>query len=414
MKLNPIVLFGLAGALGLAGFLATQQYLSGQEDEQKVPVLVAKTEIRVGDPVSLENAGFKEIAVSALPPQPIVNPEQFEGLFAGSRFLPGEVMVQGKVSSQFGNDSRRIPKGLRIHTILVSKTTSHAGLLQSGDRVDVLGLLDIAEIDPVTGRRDNFKQIKTILGDVEVWAVGRDVVGDDQSGSGREGQKDTSRRESGTVSLLVDPTQAVTLAGAESVGRLFISLRHPDDDVDTGDISFNTAELYKKKKDQNVREEEPAEPAPVAAAPAQPSLASRAAGALSTFLAREADGAADRAAADPTDVPTWTVMLHVGTEVRMNEVVDVPAARAAGFTEAQIAAKRRELRDPDYARRAAERRAARLAANPLTGLNPNAPAGPPPVPAATASSDDPPTPAVDGAPGDAADADDGLFPLPAP
>ena len=433
MKLNPLVLFGLAGALGLAGFLATQQYLSGQEDERKVPVLVARTEIRVGDPITQENSGFKEIAVSALPPEPITEPEQFEGSYAGSRFLPGEVMVQGKVAAQFGNDSRSIPRGMRVHTTSVDKTKSHAGLLRPGDRVDVMGSFDVSERDPVTGRSERFKQIKIVLGDVEVWAVGTEVVGADQSGSDREGKKDTSRKDSATVSLVVDPTQAVRLAGAESAGTLFLSLRHPDDDTDPGDISFTTSDLYGDKKDQNARPQASAEEtAPVAtvapaapdtpAAPAAPPTASQTDGALAAFLAAEESGAAVDAevAEEKGDVPTWTVTLHVGGDVQMNEVVDVPAAREAGFTDAEIASKQRELRDPNYANRVAAERsgdAARVAANPLErglsgGLSARPPAGPPAAPVATGSSDRP-EPAVDGTPPSAGD-DDGLFALPAP
>ena len=422
MNLNPLVLFGLAGALGLAGFVATQQYLHGQEDERKVPVLVAKTAIRVGDPVTAENSGFKEIAVSSLPQQPITGPEQFEGKYAGSNFGPGEVIVQTKVSEDFGNDSRKIPKGMRAFTTFVDKTKSHAGLLRPGDRVDVMGSFDVTETDPLSKRQNRYKMIRSVLGDVEVWAVGATVVGADQSGGDRESEKDTSRSDSSTVSLLLDPVQAVRLAGAESEGTLFLSLRHPDDDSDPGDISFVTSDLYGDDHDQNDRDRNardrnardadrpaadpaPADPAAAAArgtsAPPAPAAGSAFPVASAGSAGADADAAA---AAGPGEVPTWTVTVHVGEELRMEEVVDLPAARAAGFTDAQIARRRRELRDPSFAAKlAADRAAAAAPANPFAAP---APRTPPPRPAGAA-------PAL--AAGPALDADgpaDGLFPMP--
>ena len=426
MNLNPLVLFGLAGALGLAGFVATQQYLHGQEDEQKVPVLVARTAIRVGDPVTPENSGFKEIAVSALPQEPITDPAQFEGKYAGSNFGPGEVMVQTKVSADFGNDSRKIPKGMRAFTTFVDKTKSHAGLLRPGDRVDVVGSFDVSETDPLTKQRKRFKTIRTVLGDVEVWAVGAAVVGADQSGD-REDRKDTSRSGTSTVSLLVDPQQAVRLAGAESEGKLFLSLRHPDDDSDPGDISFVTSDLYGDERDQNARAPRPgagasadggrdgaapaasavASAASPAAAPALPAPRANATG-VAAFLDAEAAGpAAEHAGPErPADVPTWTVTMHVGESVKMSEVVDVAAAREAGFTGAEIARKRRELRDPAFATRVANERAAARGAAPAA--NPFAPA---PGPAAPPPAGDAPGDALAAAPA-SDDGNDGLFPMP--
>ena len=422
MKLNPLVLFGLAGALGLVAFLATQQHLSATTEERKVAVLVAKAEIDVGDPVTAQNAAMKEIPASALPPRPIVKPEQWQGLYAGSRFLPGEVMVQEKVAATFGSDSRSIPPGMLVQTINVDRAKSHAGLLTPGDRVDVFGSFDISEIDERTNRPRKYQMIKRILGDLEVWSVGSTVVGTEQGGD-REGQKDTARKTTSTVGLLTTPEQYARLAGAEAAGKLFLGLRHPDDDSDAGDISFVTDDLYGDPRDQRRREEEEAErqAAETAAKSAATPAPAPAAGGLGAFLAAEQAGGAPAAPAAlrADDVPTWTVVLHSGGSSRPAEVVDVAAARAAGFTPAQIAAKRRYLADPAAAPVGPNPLATRFAAGPGANETPFAPAEPPPTAAEPASGD----PLADEPADDAPAAEpprlsaagvgaDGMFPLP--
>ena len=380
MKLNPLVLFGLAGALGLVAFLATQQHLSAKTEEQKVPVLVARTEIRVGDPVTPENSAFKEIVVSALPARPITQPEQWEGQFAGSRFLPGEVIVQDKVAKKFGSDSRKIPPGMLVQTINVDRAKSHAGLLTPGDRVDVFGSFDVSETDKRTNRLKKYQMIKRILGDLEVWSVGSTVVGTEQGGD-REDQKNTANRSTSTVGLLTTPEQYARLAGSEAAGKLFLGLRHPDDESDAGDISFITKDLYGDNPTQVAREQnaERAEPEP---APARPAAGAGAGpGDLGSFLDAEIAGAAAPAPLRAVDVPTSTVTLHVGDDTQTTEVVDVLAARAAGYSAAQIADKRRFLANPGSAVAASNPFEARFAARP---------AAPPKPPAATAAAADAP------------------------
>ncbi|NNJ27792.1 Flp pilus assembly protein CpaB [Alienimonas chondri] len=395
MKLNPIVLFGLAGALGLVAFLATQQHLSAKTEEPKVAVLVARTEIRVGDPITEANSAMKEIVVSSLPARPITKQEQWESQFAGSRFLPGEVIVQDKVAAKFGSDSRKIPQGMLVQTINVDRAKSHAGLLTPGDRVDVFGSFDISEYDERTHRPRKYQMIKRVIGDMEVWSVGSTVVGAEQGGEDREGQKDTARLTTSTVGMLTTPEQYALLAGAEAAGKLFLGLRHPDDESDVGDISFTTDELFKSHTDQQKRADEEV------AEEDEPQIADVDVDAsLGTFLDKELARPAP-AALNPSDVPTWTVMMHVGGNTRATEVVDVAAARTAGFTNAQIADKRRMLMNGTEPA-ASNPFEARFAARPTTDVPRSA--EPPAEPF------EPPTPADDEAPAGDAPSDDALLP----
>ena len=423
MKLNPIVLFSLAGVLGLVAFLATQQHLSAKTEEERVAVLVAKTEIDVGDPVTEENSGMKRLPVSALPANPITKPEQWRGQFAGSRFLPGEVMLRGKVNAQFGAKSRQIPTGMMVQTINVDRTKSHAGLLTPGDRVDVWASFKVSVTDERTGRNRDVTRVKNVLGDLELWAVGDSVVGAEQGGANdRDAKKDTAKRDSSTVSLLVTPEQFGRLAGSEEIGTLFLGLRNPDDPTDFGDVMFDAQDLYEDGRDQRARSERntagvtapaaPVKAAPVAAATSRPDPADDVAAFLDAEQAAPVVAPAEKRA---EDVPTWTMTLHVGEEARPTEVVDVDAALAAGFTRGQIALKKRYLVDPNSAPAAT--------ADPLTGLAgpagladpaaaplpPAAEQGPPADPApAEDAADALPAPAADGP----AQEGDGMFPMP--
>ena len=358
MKLNPLVLLGVAGALGLAAFLGTQQMLSAQKggEEQKVSVLIATAEILTGDPLDESNTAFKPMPASVLPPQAVTSAEQFAGMAAGSRFLPGEIVVQGKIGSQFARASHAIPEGMHVVTISVDKTKTHAGLIAPGDRVDVLGIFQQEE--RVGSRSERYSVSTLVLGDLEIWSVGQDLRSRDLGGA--EGRGRGERTDTGTIGLLVTQAQASKLTVAEENGKLHVVLRNPDDESDPSMVQFDSRDLVPSGNDQEARRREQNARRtgdPVAGADSR-TAAGRAEVTADDFPAPSADdpaatlmnavaglwgGASPDAAAEP-EVPEWTVTVFNGDRTEAVRVIDADTARANGASEEQIRARGEALR----------------------------------------------------------------------
>ena len=107
--------------------------------------------------------------------------------------------------------------GTRAATIRPGESAQHAGLIDPGDRVDVIL---VARLPLDSGPEQALTS--TILEDVRVIAVDRQVG----TGAGDgEGGKDVERTKIVTVTLEVSPTQADLLALAEQEGTLFLAIR---------------------------------------------------------------------------------------------------------------------------------------------------------------------------------------------
>ena len=351
MKLNPLVLLAVAGALGLAAFLGTQQMLAARSDagEEKVSVLIATAEILTGDPLDETNTAFRPLPADMLPPQVITSAEQFAGQAAGSRFLPGEIVLQGKIGAQFARASHQIPKGMKVVTISVDKTKTHAGLLAPGDRVDVIGTFHQEER---TGNRSERYSVSTlVLGDLEIWSVGQDLRSRDLGGGDR-GRGE--RTDTGTVGLLVTQPQASKLTVAEEEGKLHVVLRNPDDESDPSQVAFDSRDLVRSGNDQEDRrgndQDAPAAevtagdfPAVAPAGPAADLGEARLAASVMSTVAGLWGGTPADAAAEP-EVPEWTVTVFNGDRTEAVRVIDADTARANGASEARIRSRREALR----------------------------------------------------------------------
>ena len=121
--------------------------------------------------------------------------------------------------------------GARAVTIRVGPATSHAGLIDPGDRVDVILS---AELETTNGGRSERSVLaRTIVEDVRVVAVDRRVgsrggaPGEDASGSrdGNGTERSEPRTEMITATLEVSPEQGDRLVLGEHEGKLSLAVR---------------------------------------------------------------------------------------------------------------------------------------------------------------------------------------------
>lgn len=214
----PLVLGAILAGIALA---AASRRIASVEKEihdrsNPVEVVVAATPISPGETFSESNLARKSIPASGSGVRNVPAPE-FELLLGGrsrNPVEPGEPVMWTDVEEPYDTNpfSRGIAPGRRAMTLGVDATSSFAGLLHPGDRVDLLCQRD------GNGDGDAPRWIE----DIPVAAVDRNR---DRLGRAADPP------EASTVTLLVTPSEGVRIAASAASGKIRWFLRNPDDNT---------------------------------------------------------------------------------------------------------------------------------------------------------------------------------------
>lgn len=209
------LVFGALAVFIARAWLANQQVQVAQQSTPQVvkietqKVVVAKKELRFGEPITPEVVGEVDWPKDATP----------EGSFAsvadlnkdGARVVltpisVNEPILNWKVSGPGARASLSslVESGMRAVTIRVNDTTGVAGFVLPGDRVDVLYRRD----------KDDGAGIDVLFQNVRVLAINQNA--DEKTGAPMQGSNAT---------LELTPLDAQKLALAETTGGLIFTLR---------------------------------------------------------------------------------------------------------------------------------------------------------------------------------------------
>jgi len=182
-------------------------------------ILVAMTDIPMGDPVSPQMVKPEEWPKDKVPKGAIKTIEELQDrrpktrIYANSPILDNQLLGKGMLD-QGASDA--IPKGMRVIAVKVDLVSGSASLIRPGDRVDLL-----VHLHPAGGGDLSKTVTKTILQDIKVFAV--DNAWDATGGAG---EKTIVAK---TVSLLVTPAQAEKVTLASEMGNIRLVMRSPND-----------------------------------------------------------------------------------------------------------------------------------------------------------------------------------------
>jgi pilus assembly protein CpaB len=209
-------------------------------------VMVAKSDIKEMETLTEKSLEYKEIPKRFLEPAAVsADPREkdedargkdlrkFAGSIAVVPIKKGEQVTLNKITEPSVRTglSPQIAPGRRAVSISVNDLTGVAKLVKPGDRVDVVGVIDIG-----LGKENKFA--RTFLQDVVILATGRNVTNnpartvETDPFSGKERIKSLSEDLSfNNVTIEVDSNQAQMLALLQSSNEaiLFLTLRHNDD-----------------------------------------------------------------------------------------------------------------------------------------------------------------------------------------
>jgi pilus assembly protein CpaB len=220
-----VVLTIALGAGGVAAYLA-----SGSDNKsipapaaqlQTVDVLVAKSDIGLGQSVSPENLLWQTWPAATASNNVIRRNErpdatsQIAGSIARAPFIAGEPIREPKLVKANGSGfmAAILPTGMRAISTEISPETGAGGFILPNDRVDVI--LSKREKNVARPGAPDVINSEIILSNIRVLAI-------DQAPKEKDGQNAVVGK---TVTLELKPEQAETLARARQNGTLALALR---------------------------------------------------------------------------------------------------------------------------------------------------------------------------------------------
>ena len=218
--------FGALAVVGIRDHVAERVALERERLAPRQPVaqvVVARQDLPAGSVVGPETVALRELPLDGLPSS-AVRPEGFDAV-AGARLAvalrSGEPLIASALSmTDPGAFASQVRSGVRALTVAVDEVNALSGMLQPGDRIDLL----LSARPPARPGQDAAPDVTVpLMQDVPVLATGR------QYRPAGEPAAEGAARTYTTITVQVDPTQAQKLIVAQRAGRLTALLRNPDD-----------------------------------------------------------------------------------------------------------------------------------------------------------------------------------------
>lgn len=240
------IICGLLAALGINVYLNSVKEASSNLQTKKVAI--AKVRIPAKTVVTADQIFFKDMPVDFVPGTAVTDNAQIVGYTARVEVEAGELILQTKLVPRENTSASlaySIPLGMRAVSIPIDDQTGVAGLINPGDRVDVLGTVDV-EIPSQNPGVNTIKQVKThvLLQNVEVLAVGRNFTDPAARQAVPEGEGQAAPG-GGTATLAVPPDKMQFVVHMVSRGKLYLTLRAPADKSEEYRPPLDALELLK-------------------------------------------------------------------------------------------------------------------------------------------------------------------------
>ena len=264
MSLRSILVLALAlvvggsAAVGINAFLRQSRGQIGSSET--VPVVVTAQEVARFAALSADLLVVRHFPKELAPPGSMKSVEDAVGRVSLVSLGKGEAIISERISAKGAGRGMGavIPMGMRAFTINTPNVASHvAGFILPGSKVDVLLTLRTNVPNDGTGGAVT----TTLLQNMEILAVDQRVDAPSTS--------KVDIKELRSVTLLVTPGQAARLDMGQNAGTLHLSLRNPEDRVETPTQPATLAELKLNRAAPAVQKKEPAakQPTPSAREP---------------------------------------------------------------------------------------------------------------------------------------------------
>jgi pilus assembly protein CpaB len=220
------VLLGAAAAVvGYYGLTSLASQATAQNDANYRNVVVCATDLTFG--VKLDKAMLRVVRYpkESVPDGAFADMDSVAGQTTKVFMSAREPVTAIKLSSRGGGLSMLVRPNMRAASLEVNQVSGVSGFVLPGDRVDVL-----ATVEPRSSVEDAVT--RTVLQNIEVLASGQKTE-----------QQDNKPITVQSVTILVDPDGAETLALAMHEGKIHLVLRNPEDQTVEPVQALSTREM---------------------------------------------------------------------------------------------------------------------------------------------------------------------------
>jgi|GEM_PF-6449125 pilus assembly protein CpaB len=235
------IILGLVAALLIRSYIS--QTIFRETGGKVVPIVVAKTEIPAGTVIRAEQLAITTIPEAYLHARSVHARDQ--SFLIGQR--PSVDLVQGEAIQwpeiQLAPDQTlqdRVGVDQRAITIRVDQTASLSGMIQPGNRVDIVCQVRSGKTGGI---------MHMVAQNMTIIAVGDRLTANSESASTKKG--DSEENNVSTVTFRASPEEAMLLGYAESQGRIILLLRNDRDVIESPAKDVGASDLLGAPVAQN-------------------------------------------------------------------------------------------------------------------------------------------------------------------
>ena len=205
--------FGLIAAIGISQVMGRNK-ASAQPVTKMGPVLVAADHLDMHTLLTAENVKIENWPANIIPEDAATSIEDIEGKVNMARMTKGMPLVTTTLINEKDRDIMNIPPGFKVVAIKVSGDDTLCGLLQPGDKVDIIGFFK------KRGRTGQMQTTsRTFLKALQVFSINNSM----SAGATRDGQGTGSG--GAIVSLLVNEKQSEDIYYVQKTGEIKLVMR---------------------------------------------------------------------------------------------------------------------------------------------------------------------------------------------
>ena len=222
---NPraLMMIGVSVLIGGAAVVMAARWVSQQASVASSKVVVAATDIQLGNRINPEMLTLADWPSGSIPPGASHDPKELDTRVLKTSVLRGEPVLESKLAplGTKGGLSAVVAEGKRAMTVRVNDVIGVAGFALPGNYVDILVS---TEADKARGGTEDKKISKIVLEHILVLAVAQEA-----------GRDETKPKVVSAVTLELTPEETEKLDLARSIGQLSLVLRNQVDQtpVDT-------------------------------------------------------------------------------------------------------------------------------------------------------------------------------------
>lgn len=220
--------FGLIAAIGISQVMGRSQANATPITEMG-PVVVAADHLDMKALLTTENVKIENWPLNIIPENAATSIEDITDMVICTRLSKGMPIVKSIIVNKKEAGNLSIPEGFKVVTIKVSGDTGLGGLLDPGDKVDVIGLFKRRN-----ARGQTQTTTRTFLKALRVFSVNSLMTA-------REDRQKNGSNGSTIIGVLVTEKQSEEIYYVQRTGEIKLVLR--GDHVESDDVADNLSDI---------------------------------------------------------------------------------------------------------------------------------------------------------------------------